>query len=422
MAQLVLRDQVLGNPAPSVAGDEAAGRGAPDAIAETGLDFTLVRTREEVDALADEWNRLFAMGSNPTRMFQSFNWCWLWCRHYMNEADATSELAIVTGRRNGELCLVMPLVVTRDFGMRRLSWLGEPVSQYGDVLVAPQAVNPAVLDAAWTFAVKATRADFAYLRKVRDDSSVVGLMRQLGSIVTGEEIAPYLALSGDKTFETWEERRKPKARKNRRRQIRRLFEHGTVVFEKHEGTEKAGQLAFAAAVQKRDQLADKGAISPALADPRFAAFFSAAAASADHPAGVSVYTINLDGKPVATKVIVESGGIRALHIAVFDSHFEKCGPGAVLLEHLIACTIDDRLQRLDLLAPRHEYKMMFADETVAVKDHAIAVSWRGKIFVNGLLRQRHRLKAAVEALPAPAKKMITRVIGGKTPAEARPAA
>ena len=46
-----------------------------------------------------------------------------------------AELAIVTARRNGSLVMVWPLVLERSNGLSTLSWMGDPVSQYGDVLV-----------------------------------------------------------------------------------------------------------------------------------------------------------------------------------------------------------------------------------------------------------------------------------------------
>jgi CelD/BcsL family acetyltransferase involved in cellulose biosynthesis len=79
-----------------------------------------------------------------------------------------------------------------------------------------------------------------------------------------------------------------------------------------------------------------------------------------------------------------------------------------LLEHTIRQAIAEGRQTLDLLAPRHGYKMDFADGVVLVHDHALALSGRGSLYMHGFLRMRRRLKAVVEALPLPVRQLVAR--------------
>jgi CelD/BcsL family acetyltransferase involved in cellulose biosynthesis len=380
--------------------------------AEPRVDLAVIDDLASFEALEADWNALFEAVAGPGQVFQAYGWCWQWCRHYLPAGlHPSRRLAVVTGRIDGRLVLVLPLVAERRAGLTELLWLGEPVSQYGDLLVTPEACHIGTLRAAWSLAVEATRADHANLRKVRADAAARPLLEALAAHVTCTEEAPYLDLTQDTSFAAWEARRQPRAAKNRKRQARRLADMGALAFASFTGSQDAARLARHAVALKRTSLGDKGAISPALACPRFEAFFADAAAGLGSDAGVNVKALTIEGEPAALKVVIERNRTSLLHIAVFDPRFEKCGAGAVLLEHVIGDAIARGQQRLDLLAPRHAYKMDFADGVVAVSDYALAVSLPGRLYVGGWLRVRRRVKALIEAAPAPLRRLVARLAG-----------
>lgn len=386
-----------------------ASNGRAGALA--GIEFDVISSLAGLETIEADWNELHRSSARPHQVFQTFNWCWHWCRHYLADNPAGPTLAVVTGRRAGRLVLVMPLAVQRRVGLTELSWLGEPVSQYGDVLATQDASRVEILLDAWRVAVSRTRADVANLRRVRADSVAAPLLEAIGATVTASEEAPYLDLAGETDFPGWEDRRKPKARTNRRRQARRLAESGPVDFVALAGTPEAGALAAHAVRLKRATLGAKGAFSPALADERFEAFFADVAAARTRPAGVTVLTITSNGEPIALKILLESEAAAFLHVAVFEPGFEKRGAGSLLLQHLVERTINARRGTLDLLPPRHDYKMDLGDGVVAVNDHALAVSAAGWIYTQGYLRLRRKLKGAIEGLPRPVRRVIARLVG-----------
>jgi CelD/BcsL family acetyltransferase involved in cellulose biosynthesis len=116
---------------------EGIGKGSVDAGANSSpavaVDLQLIAERADFDALENEWNDLFARAGKPPHVFQSFNFCWHWANHYLTPSpdDATEiKLSIVTGRRNGRLIMLWPLVSQRMRGVRQTFWMGEPVSHY----------------------------------------------------------------------------------------------------------------------------------------------------------------------------------------------------------------------------------------------------------------------------------------------------
>jgi hypothetical protein len=230
------------------------------------VSFDLVTHPAAFETLEPEWDALFATAGRPSQVFQTFAWNWHWCRHYLPPASpgARTQLAIVTGRQHGRLVLVWPLVLERVAGLRRLAWMGDPVSQYGDVLVAAEADDHATFAAAWSFALTATRADFAHLRKVRDDSIAARALAHLNAKVIATEQAPYLDLSSIAGTEACQQLLASKGRRNRRRHERRLADHGPITVHSSSG-EAAAQLARDAIDLKRQSLAGKGQISRAFA-------------------------------------------------------------------------------------------------------------------------------------------------------------
>lgn len=371
------------------------------------LSFNLITTVDGFDALEQEWTDLLDHSTQPWQVFQSFNWNWHWTRHYVATATRRgARLAIVTGRSNGRLVLILPLALNRIAGLKQLSWMGEPVSQYGDVIALTEASDLASISAAFAFAIAETRADVANLRKVRADATVSAWLAQHGSTITMIEEAPFMSLSSAPDMETYENRHPSKRRKNRRRQMRRLEERGPVAFEKHEGTDDAACLADYAVRMKRASLSGRGQVAPSLADPRFAAFFADAAHGRGRPVGCHVMTLKSNGEITAMQISLERGHHRFLHVAVFAGKFEKCGTGALLLEKAIADCFDHGIATFDMLAPKHEYKMDFADGTVAVRDHALAFSRAGRTYVATFLGLRANLKKAIESLPPPARRLV----------------
>ena len=393
--------------------ERSAGGNAEVAPASQGaLEFSLIDKLPAFEALADRWNALFDRHARPEHVFQSFGWCWHWARHYLARPGRSGpRLAIVAGHRDGRLVLVLPLVSERRAGLKQLSWLGEPVSQYGDFIAAPEASQIESLAAAWAFAVASTGADLANLRKVREDAIAAPLLARLGMTITATEEAPYLCFHRARDVESYRAGVPSKHRqKNRSRQLRRLQERGPVAFEIYTGTKEAATLATYAVLLKRAWLGRRDKISLALADDRFAAFFADVAESAANPVQCDVLVLRSCNEIAAMQIVLENKGIRFLHVAVYAAKFEKTGGGSLLLENSLANCYAGQVRCLDLLPPRHEYKMDFADGVTMIHDHALALSGLGRCYTHGYLGVRRRLKARIEAMPAPARRLLARAV------------
>lgn len=370
------------------------------------LRFEMIDKLAGFEALEADWRQLFESAARPEHVFQSYAWNWHWCQHYLPRDGRGMRLAIVAGRMDGSLVLLLPLVTVRKAGLTQLCWMGEPVSQYGDAIAAPAAQNLEALSAAWAFAVESTGADLANLRKVRAGAVVEPLLNALGARITATEAAPYIELGGLESFERFEALMPTKRKKNRRRQMRRLQELGSVGFGCDESSGEASLLARYAISMKRAWLKTRNQISLAMVDERYSNFFAGVSAGGRHQTDCKVLQIRTRNETAAMQVVIECKGVRFLHIAVYALKFEKFGAGSLLLEHAIGTAIEDGCSQFDLLAPKHEYKLEFADKSVDVNDYALGVTGKGRLYTSSYLGVRRRLKAAAEGMPAPLKRAL----------------
>jgi CelD/BcsL family acetyltransferase involved in cellulose biosynthesis len=378
------------------------------------VTYDLVATRAGFDALETEWNALFARAGRGEQMFQQFNWLWHWANHY---TDASTEFAILTGRRGGRLVLVWPAVIERPARLRQLAWMGDPVSQYGDVVVDDLPDRETVLARAWSALLDAARPDLVRFAKVRGDAAVAPLLAAKGFEVVCSTEAPAIALPAHGTFARFETRFSAKHLKNRRRQLRRLEERGAVEI----AAMRTGREAVAAARHgielKRAWLHGKGLVSRAFADRRIDAFFADVAAGATRPAGVSVSVLRSAGTVADVNIAVTCKGRRALHVIAYAPEFERCGAGCHHMARDIARAFDEGVAVYDFLAPRHDYKMEWADHVVAVGDHALAVTPVGRAYARVYLALiREGAKRMLNALPKPLATTVARLHRRLSPA------
>lgn len=369
--------------------------------ASAEIELSVVTTRAGLQALETEWNTLFRECARDIHVFQSFNWIWHWANHFLRQAGdlhSSSGLYIVTGRRGGRLVLICPLVRNRRWGITSLSFAGEPVSQYGDVLLDEQRGGQELLAQAWSFIAHNSGADVLMLRKVRADSNLASFLAHSQAMVTEREIAPFLDLASAPDPVSYEQRYSSKARKNRRRLLRRLEERGPASVNVHTGGQDGADMAALAVSLKRAWLKHRGLISPALAKPATRAFFAAVGANSERPVGAVITHLSSRGELAAIEVSFDCKGRRAVHIIVYALKFERLSVGQILMERSVRNAITSGQRVYDLMAPGDAYKLDWADGSVDVVDWAHALTPRGRAFARFYLGYaRGKLKSAVKA-------------------------
>jgi len=106
----------------------SAARSTASAVDSGARQIALARSWDDVDALREDWDRLWALAPKR-RVFTSSAWSRAWLRAYA----AKVEPRVVSLRIDGRVRAIVPLVLER----RRLRLLGAPEADYGDLLAEP---------------------------------------------------------------------------------------------------------------------------------------------------------------------------------------------------------------------------------------------------------------------------------------------
>lgn len=381
--------------------------------ADLPLKLEIVTERARFDALEPDWNALFARAGRSTHVFQNFNWMWHWANHYMsndsNEAGRISP-CIVLGWRDGALIMVWPLVKQRVRGIAQIFWMGEPVSQYGDVLLDDLPDRLQVLREGWRFLKANIDGDIVRLRRVRADAVIAPLMSEIGALASNAQTAPYLDLASARSFSDYEQRYSAKARKNRRRLLRRLEDQGKVSFLRiSAGGPEARNLAGRSLEFKARWLQERGLVSQTVGDARMAGFFAAIAEARERPAGCTVTALEVNGEIAAAEVMFACKDRLAVHVIAYDLKFEKAGAGVLLFERGICDACEEGFATIDMLAPGDNYKLDWADASVEVNDWSRPLTIAGYTYARlYLIFLRDRLKFLSRTLPQSWRRLFAR--------------
>jgi CelD/BcsL family acetyltransferase involved in cellulose biosynthesis len=337
----------------------------------SGFSIDLVEDRAGFEALAPDWRALYERSGRPDQIFQQIDWLRLWADQFLGG----KRLAIVTGRRDGRVVMIWPLVRTHSLGVRRLAFMGEPAGQYGDALIEDCA-DAALIEAAWT-RILTLKADLVHLRRVRETSPLFAFLRERG-LGAYSDAAPFVEFGEVECYDDFDKRYSGKARSSRRRLKRRLEEIGPVSFVRAKSCDEARALVGCAFAMKRAQLETRGRFAPAMRDFRLERLFLAAAGAP--AAGAQVLAIACNGETAAVSIAFAAKREAFGHILAHDPRFEKQGVGVLLAEHAFRSAFEAGCRRFDMAPPADKYKMDWASGVVTVEDFAAPLTVRGALY------------------------------------------
>lgn len=366
---------------------------ASECVDDDRLTFEFVTDLIGLMTLQSEWDELFERHGRAHQCFQSHAWSRHWCSYYVGTGTwGPEQIAVVIARRHGRVVLICPLAVYRRAGLMTLRWMGAPVGQYGDVLVADVSDREALIGRALAFAVAQTGADIFNLQKVRADAQVAPVLQSQGASAINETSAPYIDLSAASCYDDYAKRFSRNGRKQRLRRRRRLAAHVPLrLLHLEPGRDAAREVAITIE-EKLEQLQREAAIPVAIADPNFRAFFRSIATSSDPAISCSVSLLVSGDKVIAREVGLTCHGGYLAHIGTYDPTYRSYSPGILLIDDMIAHCCAQGISRYDLLPPSASYKTAIADGEVAVCDYVHPLTVAGAVYANSVV------KVAVPAL------------------------
>jgi CelD/BcsL family acetyltransferase involved in cellulose biosynthesis len=311
-----------------------------------------VEVHGSVGDIAEEWERLAdTVNAAP---FLRPAWTHAWWGSF-----GAGRLEIVTLRdgRDGSLAALIPL--RRRLG-RQLSASNWHTPQFGMVAAGPEAAaalaaalferGPAELSLGF---VDATSPELALYRAAAGAAGYRVLERTL-------ERSPYVTTTG-----TWEAFTRERLSRNRRSQLgrarRRLEREGGITLELADGRERLEELL--AEVFRVEASGWKGAEGTAITSrPETLRFYREVAGWAAGQGWLRIAFLRLEGRALATMLLVETDGVLYYLKGGYDPAFERCSPGMVLLASVIEHAFGTGTRRVELLGGDEPYKLAFTSD------------------------------------------------------------
>ncbi|ODT77781.1 MAG: hypothetical protein ABS76_26120 [Pelagibacterium sp. SCN 64-44] len=342
----------------------------------------VLRTLEEIEAIADAWRGLERHCADPLGYFQSYDWCSNWVRQFGHE----HKPYVVTLWRGEVLVAIWPRMIVELAGIRRLETLGAPHSQYCGALVRRDGTPVVEIARHLRTAVRASKCDVTISRAVPEGTMLAEILADKAEIRGSTNMASMLDLSGFASAEDYTARLGKLQKRNRNRRRNHLARLGELRFEViwPDHPDFAGLVRECAAMKRR-WLAETGRFSTGFSMGGYEDFLVALDGDAGRLSGACLSVLRVGDKVAA----LELGFIRHRHyyayIGGFDWDLRDLSPGKVQMDLTVGWLIDKGVGAYDLLINPADYKASWTNKAVAVKSRAEALSWRGRLYASAWL-------------------------------------
>lgn len=328
---------------------------------------------------------------------------WDWARAAFEESAARGArpAVIVAGPLEAPQ-VIWPLVIERKYGIRVARWLGEPLAQYGDVLIAPEATVED-LEAAWR-QVQMLPVDAVILCNVRETSAAHHWLQGRAQVIGNVECAPYMNFSRMRECGGFERTVGPRSARRQRSAHKRLAKLGTLDFKMHAGPD-ARATAEEAIALKRAWLSTRGLVGSPLEDDGWRARLIQMACA---PGGL-VSALHLDGRLIAAEIGFRHRDHYVAYLGAFAADVRSYSPGRVQMRLTMDWCAEQGVEIFDFLAPDDPYKREWTCASAEVRTYACGRTLAGRAGLR-LLQWRPQLKTLYHALPPALRRIASRMI------------
>ena len=371
--------------------------------------LTLITSFRAFDRLKESWTNLESHCAKPPSVFQSYDWCRKWSEIYA-APDSKNEIFIVAGYQKDQLVFVWPMVKKSSKGLVQLTWMTQPIGQYGDILCDAQLNCELWLTTATTFIKNTSDADCMHLRHVRDNANFASHAQQHWYDGKLNERAPMMDLRLFKTEADYDARYDSQQRRRRRKIQKKLEDIGPLKFEILQN-EQAEAAIDSAISEKLNWLRDKGRINDVLGSEQHAALLKSFLRESTCQLQTVVLHLTAGGKPVSWEIGFCYHGTHYAYLLSHQRELIDHSPGRLMLDYAERHALASGLSTFDLMAPYDPYKDSFASGMVLVNDYYLPLSLKGAAYGHCYLGWvRPRLRTAYQNLPVPALRVVKRLL------------
>lgn len=351
-------------------------------------DFWNLQIETELDRCAAIW-QAFERDAVASP-YQGHAWISSWWRHV--EAREGAEPRIVMLRRNGTLAAIIPLVLRRHMGAKVAGMIGGKHFNYQAPVWRPELFDATARDAmpqTLRVIARTIGADLIELTNLPREWNAKANPLALETASASPSPSYMLPLSGS-FAEICDARRSKKSLQQLRRKRKKLEGlSGSVRFLQARDEATCAMVLRAAAAHREARRVASGV--PSFFEMAGSEAFlreSACAGLVAHDGGdgsllsaVRLHYLQAGDTVVATYIGAALNGVYSCFVNSFDSAFEACSPGDILLHDLIEALCEQGIQSFDLGVGEERYKKAWCDP-VTLYSLRIPITPRGWIYSN----------------------------------------
>jgi CelD/BcsL family acetyltransferase involved in cellulose biosynthesis len=350
-------------------------------------DFWDLQIETDFDRCADTW-QAFEVDATATP-YQSHAWISSWWNHV--EMRESAQPCTVMLRRNGRLAAIIPLVMRRHMGARIAGMIGGKHFNYQAPVWRPEMLDDAARDAMpQTLRVIARTIGADLIEVTNLPREWRGQVNPLALKTASECPSPSYMLPLSGSFaEICEARRSKKSLQQLRRKRKKLEGlTGSVRFMQARDEATCAMVLRAAAAHRAARRAASG-VPSFFETPGSEAFLRECASACITAEGhgnmsscaVRLHYLQAGDTVVATYIGAALNGVYSCFVNSFDTAFEACSPGDILLHDLIESLCEEDFHTFDLGVGEERYKKAWCDP-VPLYDLRIPITPRGWIYSN----------------------------------------
>ncbi len=378
---------------------------------QNSKQFDVITNYRDMASLGPEWRELERAHGVDVQLFQTFSWQDAWWRTSGEAEDF--QLNIITGRSDGDLVLVWPLVKKRIGPVWILEQGSGILACYDDLLINADLDLDDWVGAVWRFTKVLPEVDALQLRAVRETSKLWSMLRSTSPDPISSTGA--LSIASNTDADVYFSGLSKGMRKQQRRTWGRLRKLGNVRTTIDDPALSPDEALTNTLKFKRDWINEHGLKPSPLVSRSGEAFLREyfRLCEADAELRISISTLLLDERLIALGIGFQFKRRHYDYLGAFDPAYRNTGCGRLQMELCIRHCFDDDVDVFDLLTPDTDSKRRWTEDIEPVGQYFVPLTVRGRLY-GGLYLRRVRpiIKRAFNAVPVVLRRMFT---GAKQP-------
>ena len=363
-----------------------------------GAHLSLITNPLALNNLGNAWRELEQTCHIPPTVFQSYDWVKTWADVHL-PIQTNEKLFIITGHIDNHLVYIMPLSLSKKRGLRTLTWLSQPIAQYGDILCDKSLDAAKWTEATINFIKHHNYADIMRLRHVRATSNIGAYSAAHLYDAKLYEQAPTMDLTRFATEADYDARYDGDQRRRRRRIRSKIEKMGPIVYETLDEPETDPNIDLALS-EKRKWLAERGRYNSVFCQSTHATFLKALVRQQTSSIKTITTRLSAGGKPVTWEIGFIYQGTQYQYLTSHMLDMTDLSPSRLAFDFSQRQALRDGVKNYDLMVPYDPHKESWATRSEPVNDFYLPLTTLGAIyghFYVGALRPM--LRKTYKALP-----------------------